>query len=306
MNVFRGIIIFFASLFILGTALTLLLTILTGGTETSILKKFWWLETDCSNFPGSPITSSQCRWTNYGLCSVEDGNNSNCTHAAAAYPFSPSRNFDSNENLPSAFVDNANYYYYTSRVGYGFSLVGLAFLAASWIPFFALLFTKNSLKVLKIIFWVLYTASILFIIPAISLLTASYTKGRNKFRDAGFDAKLGTKPMATAWATVFLLLFNIIFIVFATKEWSNVKFKNYSFKKSLRPASSFDGGWFKRSDIPPSDQIVHTDSQVQPTADGTTANYLSFTPVKETTGANEVRKTSGAGTGSTITNTLYQ
>ena len=320
MNVLRIFIIFFATIFLLGSGLTLFLTILTGATQTSVLRKFYWLETDCSNFSGSPV-SSTCRWTNYGLCGVQDNRNTDCTHDVAAYPFSPSRNFNSNDNLPSAFVDNANYYYYTSRIGYGFSLVGLAFLVFSWFPFLILLFTKVGFAALQSVFWVLYGLALLFVIIGIALSTSAYAKGRNHFRNAGFTANLGTKAMATAWTTVFLLLFSIPFIVFASREWSlgslgrkrrgynsgvneetnnNSKSGRFSFRnrsKSAYGSSSSNGGGFRRKDIPPSNQMV-ANPEVQQSnqpynevsgnpnnvvgADGTTnANYLSFTPVKE-------------------------
>lgn len=306
MNVLRIIVIFFASIFILGSALTLFLTILTGATQTSILRKFYWLETDCSNFPGAPF-SSTCRWTNYGLCAVSDGRNTNCTHDVAAYPFLPSRNFVSDDNLPTAFVDNANYYYYTSRIGYGFSLVGLAFLVFSWFPFFTALFTKSRFLAVTIVFWILYGLALLFVIIGIALSTSAYAKGRSHFRDAGFSATLGTKPMATAWTTVFLLLFSIPFLVFAVREWSfgsrgvgggSSGSGRFSFRRRANPAypsSSSNGGWFRRKDIPPSNQMVanpeaqQTQQPLNDTSatsgtavDGiTSANYLSFTPVKE-------------------------
>lgn len=297
MKVFKSITAFLASLFLLGTALTLFLTILTGATEKSILKKFYWLEVDCSDFPGAPISSDRCRWTNYGLCGVSNNENSDCTHDVAAYPFAPSRNFNSDENLPDAFVNNDNYYYYTSRIGYGFSLVGIAFLVFSFLPFFIILFSNAWYKGFKTIFWILYSSALLFIIVGIALSTTAYAKGRNHFRDAGYTANLGTKAMSTAWTTFFLMLFNIPFIAYATSQSSGSSspssFSRFNFKKnkSMQPASNsnsrFNGGWFKRKDIPPSNQVVYSqDQQMQQVQnDGTitsNANYLSFTPVKET------------------------
>ena len=211
MRIIRGLGLFLATLFLLGTALLLFLSILTGGTETSILRRFYWLETDCSRFPGAPV-DTRCRWTNYGICSVSDGKNTDCTHASAAFPFSPSRNFHSNENLPSAFVDHANYYYYTSRIGYGFALVIVA---------------KGASAASTGIFWALYALAIIFIVIAVALWTACYARGRSKFRDAGFSADLGTKAMATSWATVFLILFNIPFIAGAFAKWGGFKNRKY-------------------------------------------------------------------------------
>lgn len=318
MRIIRGLGLFLATLFLLGTALLLFLSILTGGTETSILRRFYWLETDCSRFPGAPV-DTRCRWTNYGICSVSDGKNTDCTHASAAFPFSPSRNFHSNENLPSAFVDHANYYYYTSRIGYGFALVGLAFLVFSWIPFIALIVAKGASAASTGIFWALYALAIIFIIIAVALWTACYARGRSKFRDAGFSADLGTKAMATSWATVFLILFNIPFIAGAFAKWGGFKNRKY---KNTNNYDAYDlenennqvgvgagtgtgavagvGGvraanrpgfvsWFQRTPK----QSGHAYSGTTNTgsaidnggAGGTTtgggANYLSFTPMKE-------------------------
>lgn len=318
MRILRILAASLASLFLLGTGLTLFLTVLTGGTQTSILKKFYWLEVDCSNFPGSPFNSN-CRWTNYGLCGVTNNENSNCTHAVAAYPFSPSKNFNSNTNLPNAFITNSNYYYYTSRIGFGFSLVGLAFLVFSWLPYFLILFIRNSFKAFKTIFWVFYTASSIFIIIGIALSTSSYAKGRSHFRDAGYTSNLGTKAMSTAWVTVFLLLFNIPFLVSSLIDFkfSGLKSKHDDYESNPyitdndNTNNNNKGGWFKKYRKnqhelsqpvqQPVTPVINNDANVETSGNTTTsANYLSFTPVKEAkpvTSDLEEDKTTG--------NTLY-
>lgn len=279
MNLLRSFAAFFATLLLVGTSLTLFLTILTGGTETSILKHFYWLETNCAEFPGAPF-QRRCRWTNYSLCAVSDnGNNVDCTGKVAAYPFSPAKNFDSDENLPDKFVNNANYYYYTSRVGWGFTLVGLAFSVFSWFPFVAILFVKNKIKLLNTTFWTLYALCLVFTVAGISLSTASFAKGRSNFRDAGYFANFGTKTMAVAWVSVFLVLFNLPFLIGAVSKY------NYSMK--LKPADTFTPSkpsWFKRKHASQSEAIANPGTTATPAyqpAGTTSANYLSFTPVKE-------------------------
>lgn len=293
MNFIRFITIFFATLFILGTVLTLLLTLLTGGTQTSVLAKLYWLQTDCSHFPGAPV-SNMCRWTSYGLCSVVNGRNKDCTHAAAAYPFSPSRNFNSDENLPQAFINNSNYYYYTSRVGYGFTLVGTAFVFFSWFPFFAMLFRKFYQNVaLKAIFWTLYSVATILVIVGVSLTTASYSKGKSHFKDAGIPAKLGSKSLAVAWVSVFLLLFNIIFLALSLSDWSQGEKYIWRYKRHANDdiEEKHHFNWFKRNNPSQSDQLIDntgagtatvaTTGAAANTDNTTNANYLSFTPVKD-------------------------
>ncbi|GMM46351.1 Fmp45 protein [Pichia kluyveri] len=224
MRIFRNISATIATLLLLGTALTLFLTILTGGTQTSILKKLYWLETDCSKYPGAPF-NSRCRWTNYGLCAVENGENTNCTHAVAAYPFSPDRNFNSNDDLPSSFIDHSNYYYYTSRIGWAFTLIGLAFVVFSMLPYFLHIFIPNA--VFTSLFWIMYVLAIIFTIVGISLSTAAFSRGRSKFRDDGAaDTNFGTKTMAVAWTSFFLILFNLLFLSGSFAKWTKSSNKN--------------------------------------------------------------------------------
>lgn len=294
----------FSTLLVLGATLLLFLSILTGGVEKSILKKFYWLQTDCGQYPGAPF-DGQCRWTNYGLCAVENDHNVNCTDSVAAFPLAPKRNFNSDEGLPSAFIDNSNYYYYTSRIGYGFSLVGLAFLVFSWIPLFVLFFSNKSLNIVRPVFWSTYTTSLLFIITAVCLSTASYVKGRNVFRNDGADSHVGVKSFAVSWACVACLLFAIPFIVLAGQELTA------SFFPTRRNADGTSGrfsrhnrnyrttGWFKRNDIAPREQIIQDsnatgyDSQFSPnvasTADTAVAgnsdvHFVKVTPQPEVAG----------------------
>ncbi|GAV29144.1 hypothetical protein PMKS-002624 [Pichia membranifaciens] len=80
----------------------------------------------------------------------------------------------------------------------------------------------------------------------------------------------------------------------------NQKSGRFSFRNRSKPAygSSSNGGWFRRKDIPPSNQMVaipegqqanqpfnetsgNNPNNVAGTDGTTSANYLSFTPVKE-------------------------
>lgn len=268
LNILRSFSTFLATLFLLGTTLLLFLTILTGSTTKSIFKHFYWLETDCQSFPGAPYDST-CRWTNYGICSVEDNSNRDCTKNEAAHAFSPAKNFDSVQNLPINFVDHQNYYYYTSRIGWAFTLIGLSFLVFSWVPFMVMAFSKLRKFALKTVFWVLYALATIFTIIGISLSTASYSRGRNHFHDGGHPAKFGTNTWAVAWTAVFLILFNIPFILMALAKWDMAA---PYYNKYSRQANA---------DTHPELVDVEGDAAVAG-ANKSQANYLSFTPVKET------------------------
>lgn len=213
---FRPVLKTTATLFLLGTLLTQLLSLLTGGSDTSILKRFYWLETDCSGFNGTP--NGLCRWTNYNICGVENGHNVDCSSSRAAHAFAPARQFD-REAVPSAFADNDNYYYYMSRIGWAFLLIGTAFTLFAMVPYVVGLFKHSN--ALKGSFWAMYALALIFTIVGVCLSTAVYVRGRNKFRDAGLDASLGVKTMAVSWVAVFLLLFNIPFLAFAGKHNNN-------------------------------------------------------------------------------------
>lgn len=283
MKIFRNLSATIATLLLLGTALTLFLTILAGGTQTSVLAKFYWLETDCGKYPGAPF-DSRCRWTNYGLCAVENGRNTNCTHAAAAYPFSPARNFNSDTGLPSSFVDHSNYYYYTSRIGWAFTLIGLAFVVFSMLPYFLHVFIPN--PIFTALFWIIYVGAVIFTIIGIALSTAAFSRGRSKFRDDGADTNFGTKTMALAWTSFFLVLFNLIFLSGSFAKWTrNNKYlgnndNTDTYEKNDindHPQAAKQGkfwGWFNRPVGTPATAVTTINQPNTAPSGG-----LSFTPV---------------------------
>lgn len=263
-----------STLLFLGALLTLLLTILTGSVTKSIYKDFYWLETDCSGFSGAEIDGN-CRWTNYGICGVSNGDNDNCSSNSAAFPLDPARNFGSGDGLPSDFQHNNNYYYYTSRIGYGFQLAGVGLLFLAFLAFFAFWFMDKIAW--QSIFWVLLTLATLFIIPGAALTTTAYVKGRNIFRSAGLHTKIGVKSMALLWTTVALVLLLWLFSILMNKSTDSFKFKGTG-----------SGGWYKRKDIPPQNQIVGVNEQRYDGSEFTATNPhtigASTTETKITTG----------------------
>jgi hypothetical protein len=76
------------------------------------------------------LTLGYGQWTLWGVCgATTDGKNVNCPSPKAAYPFDPSANFGN--GVPSYFIDNSNFFYYTSRFMFAFFIIAVAFAAFS-------------------------------------------------------------------------------------------------------------------------------------------------------------------------------
>ena len=61
------------------------------------------------------------------MCGVDHNKNAHCGKSQAAFPYSPEDNFGRNSGIPQNFIDDRDTYYYLSRVGWAFILVGLFF-----------------------------------------------------------------------------------------------------------------------------------------------------------------------------------
>ncbi|VEU21687.1 DEKNAAC102368 [Brettanomyces naardenensis] len=196
---------------LLGSFLTLLLTLITGGTEDSALGKFYWLQTDCSKYPGSPI-QGQCRWTYYHLCGVaSNGKNTNCVKSKPAYPFSPRDNFSSRDKIPASFLNDRNKYFFMSRIGWAFAIIGLFFLFCAVLPFITYILFGGRFGW---IFWILYGLSFLFTVIGVALSTAVFTSGKNVFGHANNKASLGARILSTAWITIGCFIVNLFVIAY--------------------------------------------------------------------------------------------
>ncbi|QPG73611.1 hypothetical protein FOA43_000923 [Brettanomyces nanus] len=205
-------------LFLLGSLLCLILTLIIGSSNSSALGKFYWLETDCSQYSGSPI-QGRCRWTSYGLCGVgSDGKNTGCTKSKAAYPFSPKNNFKTTKDVPSAFINNRNKYFYMSRIGWAFSLIGLFFLVCSIIPFIIYIILHKGLKWVFIGF---YSAAFIFTAVSMALSTAVYASGKSVFHHDGNSAKIGPRALTTAWISVGCFIVNFFLISYLAAQRDN-------------------------------------------------------------------------------------
>lgn len=207
---------------LLGSMLTLILTLITGSTNKSIMSRFYWLETDCSGYPGAPI-SGRCRWTSYNLCGVSSGKNSGCTSRSAAYAFSPKDNFSNTRNVPRPFINSRNKFFYMSRIGWAFEIVALFFLLCATLVFFV-----YALGFMKWLFWPFYILAFLFVATSAAILTAAYVIGKKDFNNAGNRTTIGSRAMSTLWITVGAMLFNLFllsFLALTKRSKSNRGFK---------------------------------------------------------------------------------
>lgn len=202
-NLARRLSYFIPFLLLAGAALLLFFVLLTGGTEGSVLKNWYWLEADTSQIQGAPFQTT--RWTSYNVCGVSNGDNTDCSATKAAFPFSPVDNFGTSNGVPQSFIDDRDTYYYLSRIGWAFLLVGLFFtILALFIAPIAMCMTHGIITGGFTTFSSM--VALLFTITAACLLTAAYVKGRNAFSDAGYDAHLGVKLFAFLWTAVACLI----------------------------------------------------------------------------------------------------
>lgn len=196
--------------FLVGSVLLLILTIINGAGTSSVLGKFYWSETDTSGLTGVPYNKT--RWTFYRMCGVDHNKNAHCGKSQAAFPYSPEDNFGRNSGIPQNFIDDRDTYYYLSRVGWAFILVGLFFGVAAMVaaPLNFCYFVAGIVG--------LTTAfvSLLFTITAACCITAAHTKGRREWNRAGFPTVLGAKAFGILWTAVACLLISFVSLVVLT------------------------------------------------------------------------------------------
>ncbi|KAG5417976.1 FMP45 [Candida metapsilosis] len=190
--------------FLLGSALLLILTVINGAGTSSILGKFYWSQTDTSGIQGAPFSTT--RWTFYRTCGVRDGHNADCVKSKAAYPYSPKDNFGSENGLPETFISSRNTYYYLSRIGWAFILVGLFFTVVALV----VVPLNFCLAIGGVLAAVSTFLAFLFVIAAACLITAAHVKGRNAFNKAGHSSKIGAKAFGILWAAVACLLITFV------------------------------------------------------------------------------------------------
>lgn len=188
-------------LLLAGTTLLLVLVILSGSTDHYPFNNFYWVRANTSAISGA---YSESAWTFWGVC--EYGNFSNCK-TGPAYPLSPVDNFGTSTGVPTDFKDNRDTYYYLSRFGFAFLLIGLCF---SGFAFLIDLFGFCFLVVDKVAIGLVVVA-LFFIAGGAALQTAVTVLAKNAFSDAGDSPKIGVKNMGLMWgavAAILLVFFN--------------------------------------------------------------------------------------------------
>ncbi|KAL4881037.1 actin cortical patch SUR7/pH-response regulator pali [Aspergillus karnatakaensis] len=175
------------------------LTFLGGVKNSNPLNQIYFLQVDTSNIPGAPALS---RWTWWNICAVENGD-SQCGSSHPDYPFDPpsSRNFDTEVNIPSAFI-GTNHYFLTSRFSWPFELIALFFGVLSFFTGLLAMCTRIGSYISAFLAWV----ALIFQILASALITAVFVQGRNHFNNNDQRARLGVKAFAFMWTAVACLL----------------------------------------------------------------------------------------------------
>ncbi|RCK65490.1 Protein SUR7 [Candida viswanathii] len=176
--------------FLLGSSLLLILTVINGSGTSNILGRFWWSQTDTSGLTGVPFSST--RWTFYRIC--ENVNN----QIPAAFPYSPLDNFGEDSGIPQEFIDHRDTYYYSSRIGWAFSLIALFFTVV------ATVFTPLN--------FCFRFGGIVAIVATVIALIFDIT-GATAWNRAGFPTALGAAAFAILWTSVFTLAVSLVSLI---------------------------------------------------------------------------------------------
>lgn len=191
------VIITFANLlFLAGTVVLLILTILGGSLKKLPMGEFYWLKADTSKIPGA---YNETAWTFWGICQANDF--SDCKYGPAV-PISPVTNFNTTEGVPQEFIDNQSTYYYLSRFAWAFTFVSISFAA------FALILAFLGFCWGHVQYAIVFLTSVcaLFLAATCALQTAVVVMARENFNSAGMDASVQTKSMALIWTAFVTVL----------------------------------------------------------------------------------------------------
>lgn len=220
-----------ALVFAAGTVLLYFFIVLAGiKSDGNVLNKWYFLRADTSDLPGAPYPVSQ--WSLYGVCGYEAGDSISkpgafigCTDHKPAYPLDPKRNFNGGNKDDTWTEFRTNRYYYETRFQFAFYLIALFFVTMEFLlAFFTFLarpvaVTASVLSILTFIFGTI----------AASLSTAAYVKGRQIFRDHGYDAKLGPALYGFMWANVLMAIFNSVLFWFVNSEEQSSPYRTREF-----------------------------------------------------------------------------
>jgi len=239
MAISRPILGLIALIILAGGIVLQFFVILSGVVETSPVGNTYFLQTTTNGISGSREFGNPTRWTFLALCGEENGRNGNCRGSQAALPFDPPRNFGTEANIPEKFM-GTNKFYYLSRFMWAFYIVALFFaVVAFFTSVLALCFRLGAyltgLNVGIALFFQAITAS---------LMTAWTVIGRNAFRSAGQEARIGTYAYGFTWgAFACFLVATVLFCVGGSvgknEPSRNAKKSYFGRKKSTRSRGSF-------------------------------------------------------------------
>jgi len=248
MAVARPILGLLALVFLAGGIVLQFLVVLSG-LPTTPENDIYFLEATLGGAAASGLNgiSNPVRWTWLRICGVDGqtGLNAFCQPTGAAVPFSPVDNFPQQtvNNLPSAFQDHRNYYYYLSRISWAFYIVAL---------FFAVVAVFTGLLPLCTRLGAYLSSSFTFLAVggqaiAASLMTAWVVSGYRTFTNAGIPAQYGVKAIAFTWAA--FAAWSIATILFCvggalggkrnTEDYGHEKKGLFRRNKSTRSRGSF-------------------------------------------------------------------
>ncbi|RLV96541.1 Protein SUR7 [Spathaspora sp. JA1] len=193
----RAIHTFINQFFLVGAVLLLVLTVISGTTNNSSLRNFYWLRADTSGIPNAPADLSV--WTFWGVC---DKNNFHECVLGPAFPILPQDNFRTTENIPEDFLENRNTYFYLSRFAFAFAIMTLAFAGLALI----VEFLAYCFELIDRIVIFLITLAVFFMAGFASFITAVVVLARNAFKNGGRQANVNATLLGVTWAAFVCLL----------------------------------------------------------------------------------------------------
>lgn len=183
-------------LLIAGAIVMTFFIVLSGSHVGNPENQVYFLQADTGSISNANSAyRNPARWTYLALCGVQNGKNANCNPTHAAFPFSPARNFDTTQGVPSAFI-GTHHYYYLSRFAWAFYIIALFFAVVAFFLGLLALCTRlgaylSGLNAMLALF---------FQTLAAALMTAWTVQGRDHFRQNNTSASLGVKAYAFSWA----------------------------------------------------------------------------------------------------------
>jgi len=187
---------------IAGSIVLLFFVVLSGVKHSTPLSKTYFLRADTSSIASARPVS---QWTYFYICGE---GNTDCGKPVPALPFGYAW-VGGGAGAPAPLVGKhgkgttSTYFFYLWRFGWVFYLLALVF---DVFGFFAALLAPCS-RLASGFSGILIACALFWMTLAASLMTATFVKARNDFKNAGMAAKLGRYAFGFtwgAWAAMFL------------------------------------------------------------------------------------------------------